>query len=63
MLKQLEEQIIYENPGSIAAMIVETVTGTNGLLPPPRGYLPGLRKLLDKYGILLICDEVRVVGL
>jgi len=34
------------------------VTGTNGVLIPPKGYFPALRKLLDKYGILLICDEV-----
>jgi taurine--2-oxoglutarate transaminase len=54
----LEEVIQYENPKDIAAMIVETVTGTNGLLVPPRGWFPRLRKLLDKYGILLICDEV-----
>ena len=39
-------------------MMVETVTGTNGLLVPPKGWFPRLRKLLDKYGILLICDEV-----
>jgi 4-aminobutyrate aminotransferase-like enzyme len=57
-LKQLEEQIIYENPESIAAMFIETVTGTNGIIPPPNGYLQGLRKLLTKYGILLVCDEV-----
>lgn len=58
ILKQLEEQIIYENPNAIAAMFIETVTGTNGLIPPPRGYLPGLRALLSKYNILMVCDEV-----
>lgn len=57
-LKYLEEVIQYENPKNIAAMIIETVTGTNGILPPPAGYLKGLKSLLDKYGILLICDEV-----
>ena len=57
-LDQLEETIIFENPNSIAAMFIETVTGTNGILPPPKGYLVGLRKLLTKYGILLVCDEV-----
>jgi taurine--2-oxoglutarate transaminase len=57
-LKYLEEIIQYEGPHTIAAMIIETVTGTNGVLPPPKGYLKGLRALLDKYGILLICDEV-----
>ncbi len=57
-LRYLEEIIMYEGPETIAAMIIETVTGTNGILPPPAGYLVGLRALLDKYGILLICDEV-----
>jgi taurine--2-oxoglutarate transaminase len=57
-LTYLEEVIQYEGPHTIAAMIIETVTGTNGILPPPRGWLAGLRALLDKYGILLICDEV-----
>ena len=57
-LRYLEEQIMYEDPNKIAAVFVETVTGTNGILPPPRGWLQGLRALLDKYGILLVCDEV-----
>ncbi len=57
-LKYLEETIMYEGPHTIAAMIVETVTGTNGILPPPEGYLEGLRELLSKYDILMICDEV-----
>lgn len=57
-LRYLEEVIQYEGPQNIAAMFIETVTGTNGILPPPKGYLKGLRALLDKYGILLVCDEV-----
>jgi taurine---2-oxoglutarate transaminase len=57
-LTYLEEVIQYEGPDKIAAMFIETVTGTNGILPPPKGYLKGLRALLDKYGILLVCDEV-----
>ena len=57
-LTYLEEVIQYEGPDNIAAMFIETVTGTNGILPPPEGYLKGLRALLDKYGILLVCDEV-----
>lgn len=57
-LRYLEEVIQYEGPDKIAAMFVETVTGTNGVLPPPRGWLKGLKSLLEKYGILLICDEV-----
>lgn len=57
-LKYVEEIIQYEGASSIAAMFIETVTGTNGILPPPKGYLQGLKKLLEKYGILLVCDEV-----
>ena len=57
-LTYLEEVIQYEGPHTIAAMFIETVTGTNGILPPPKGYLQGLRKLLDRYGILLVCDEI-----
>ena len=57
-LRYLEEVIQYEGTDKIAAMFIETVTGTNGILPPPKGYLQGLKKLLDKYGILLVCDEV-----
>jgi taurine--2-oxoglutarate transaminase len=57
-LTYLEEVIQYEGPQNIAAMFIETVTGTNGILPPPAGYLKGLRALLDKYDILMVCDEV-----
>ena len=57
-LTYLDEVIQMEGPHTIAAMWIETVTGTNGILPPPKGYLKGLRQLLDKYGILLVCDEV-----
>lgn len=57
-LKYLEEVIMCEGPDDIAAMFIEPVTGTNGILPPPKGYLKGLRELLSKYGILLVCDEV-----
>jgi taurine--2-oxoglutarate transaminase len=57
-LAYLAEVIDYEGPQSIAAMFIEPVVGTNGILPPPRGYLEGLRTLLDRHGILLVCDEV-----
>lgn len=57
-LKYLEEIITYEGPHTIAAMFIETVTGTNGILAPPEGYLQGLHALLKKHGILLVCDEV-----
>jgi taurine---2-oxoglutarate transaminase len=57
-LEYLEEVFVMEGPHTIAAMIIESVTGTNGVLIPPKGYLQGLRALTKKYGILLICDEV-----
>src|SRR3990172_5876150 len=57
-LDQIEEVMMYEGPHNIAAVFIETVPGTNGLIVPPNGYLQGLRALCDKYGILLICDEV-----
>ena len=57
-LTYLAEIIDYEGPDRIAAMFIETVTGTNGILPPPEGYLQGLKALLDQHGILLVCDEV-----
>jgi taurine--2-oxoglutarate transaminase len=57
-LNHLEEIINYENPATIAAVMIETVTGTNGILIPPVGYLQGLRRLCDSYDILLIADEV-----
>jgi len=57
-LTYLEEVIQAEGPHTIAAMFIETVTGTNGILPPPKGYLEGLKPLLEKHGILLVCDEV-----
>jgi taurine--2-oxoglutarate transaminase len=57
-LAYLEEVINYEGPSTIAAFILETVTGTNGILVPPDGYLQGVRALCDKYGILMIADEV-----
>src|ERR1700736_6207737 len=58
VLMRTEEILELEGPETIAAIIVEPVTGTNGILVPPDGYLQGLRKLCDKYGILLIADEV-----
>jgi taurine--2-oxoglutarate transaminase len=57
-LNHLEEIIRYEGPDTIAAILVESVTGTNGILIPPDGYLQGVRALCDKYGIVMIADEV-----
>ena len=57
-LSYLDEVIQLEGPQTIAAFILESVTGTNGILVPPDGYMQGVRALCDKYGILMICDEV-----
>ena len=57
-LAYLEEVIQLEGPSTIAAFILETVSGTNGILIPPDGYLQGVRALCDKYGIVMIADEV-----
>ena len=57
-LAKLDEQLQYENPASVAAIVLETITDSNGMIIPPKGYLPGVRALCDKYGIFLICDEV-----
>ena len=57
-LRTLEEVITLEGPKTIAAIILESVTGTNGVLIPPDGYLQGVRALCDKHGILFIADEV-----
>ena len=57
-LALLRETIELEGPNTIAAFIIEPVTGTNGILVPPDGYLQGVRELLDEYGILMIADEV-----
>ncbi len=57
-LNHLEEIIQYERPETIAGILMESVTGTNGILVPPDGYLEGVRALCDKYGIVMIADEV-----
>ena len=57
-LANLEETIQLEGPDTIAGFILETVVGTNGVLVPPDGYLQGVRELCDRYGILMIADEV-----
>ena len=54
----LEEIIQLEGAQTIAAFFLETVSGTNGILIPPDGYLQGVRELCTKHGILMVCDEV-----
>ena len=57
-LEHLEQVIQFEGPASIAAVLLETVVGTAGVLIPPPGYLAGVRALCDRYGICYIADEV-----
>jgi taurine--2-oxoglutarate transaminase len=57
-LAHLREVITLEGPGTVAAVIFETVVGTNGILVPPPGYLAGVRALCDEFGIVMIADEV-----
>ncbi len=59
-LAHLEQTIILEGASTIGAIIIESVVGTNGVLIPPPGYLPGVRALCDRYGIVYIADEVMV---
>jgi taurine--2-oxoglutarate transaminase len=54
----IEDVIRFEGPDNIAAIFMEGVTGTNGLIVPPEDYWPRVRQLCDKYGILLVSDEV-----
>jgi taurine--2-oxoglutarate transaminase len=57
-IQHLEEIISYEGPDKIAAIIMEGVTGSNGLIVPPDDYWPRVREICDRHGILLISDEV-----
>jgi len=57
-LKHLEDVIIFEGAKTVAAILIESIVGTAGVLIPPKGYLEGVRALCDKYGILWIADEV-----
>jgi taurine--2-oxoglutarate transaminase len=57
-VEKLREQIQYEGQDNVAAIFLESVTGSNGVIIPPDGYLQGVRKLCDEYGIMMVCDEV-----
>ena len=57
-LAHLRDLITFEGPATVAAVILETVVGTNGILVPPAGYLAGVRALCDEFGIVMIADEV-----
>jgi len=57
-IDKFREQVLYEGPQNVAAVFLETVTGSNGVIIPPKGYLAGIRKVCDEFGILMVCDEV-----
>jgi taurine--2-oxoglutarate transaminase len=57
-LKGLEDVIMYEGPHTIAAVFLETIVGTNGILIPPDGYIQGVREICDRYDIVMVADEV-----
>ncbi len=57
-LEHLEATIAFEGPQTVAAIILETVVGTAGVLVPPPGYLAGVRELCDRHGVVFILDEV-----
>jgi taurine--2-oxoglutarate transaminase len=57
-LGHLRDMIMVEGPGTVAAIILETIVGTNGILVPPAGYLEGVRAICDEFGIIMIADEV-----
>lgn len=59
-LAHLEQTIMYEGADQVAAVLLEPVVGTNGVLVPPDGYLAGVRELCDRHGIVFIADEVMV---
>lgn len=59
-LAHLEQVVAMEGPSEIAAIVLESIVGTNGVLIPPDGYLAGVRELCDRHGIVMICDEVMV---
>ena len=57
-LEHLEQVVTFEGPGTIAAVVLETIPGTAGILVPPDGYLAGVRDICDRHGIVYVADEV-----
>ncbi|MDJ0429126.1 aminotransferase class III-fold pyridoxal phosphate-dependent enzyme, partial [Rhodococcus fascians] len=57
-LEHLDPLIRLEGPDSIAAIVLESVPGTAGIMVPPPGYMAGVREICDRYGIVFIADEV-----
>lgn len=59
VLACLENQLLDEAPGTVAAIMLESIVGSGGVLIPPAGYMEGIRALCDKYNVLLILDEAK----
>ena len=57
-LAHLEDVVRFEGPATIAAIVLETIPGTAGIMPPPPGYLAGVREICDRHGIVMVLDEV-----
>ncbi|NJP46655.1 aspartate aminotransferase family protein [Actinacidiphila epipremni] len=55
---QIEQQILFEGPDTVAAVFLEPVQNAGGCFPPPPGYFPRVREICDRYGVLLVSDEV-----
>ena len=58
-LQHVRDVLMVEGPHTVAAVILETVVGTNGVLVPPPGYLAGVRELCDEHGIVFVADEIQ----
>lgn len=57
-LEHLEQLIRFEGPSTVAAIVLETIPGTAGIMPPPPGYLAGVRDICDRFGVIMVADEV-----
>ena len=57
-LRALEEEIAFQDPGTVAAVIMEPVQGAGGVIVPHESWMPGVREICDRHGVLLIADEV-----
>ena len=57
-LRHLRRTVELEGPATVAAIVLETIPGTAGIMPPPPGYLAGVREICDEHGIVMVLDEV-----
>jgi taurine--2-oxoglutarate transaminase len=57
-LRHLRRTVELEGPSTVAAIVIETIPGTAGIMPPPPGYLAGVREICDEFGVVMVLDEV-----